>query len=85
MVGTMSAIDILFQLHSFLIHVYIFTFSFISFEISALLFCYLYEKCIVILLGLQHILVFFNLKIILYRLKFGLFLYFARLVNLLAD
>ena len=54
----MSAIDVLFQSHSFF-NKDIFTFSLITFDISVLFLCYLYEKCIVILPGLQHILFFY--------------------------
>ena len=46
--GAMSAIDVLFQSHSFL---NIFVLSLISFDISVLFICYLYEKCIVSLPG----------------------------------
>ena len=56
--GAMSAIDALFQSHSFFNTDHIFTISLIIFDISVLFLCYLYEKCIVSLLGLQHILLF---------------------------
>ena len=49
--GAMSAIDILFQSHMIVL-----TFSLITFDISVLFICYLYEKCIVSLPGLQLIL-----------------------------
>ena len=52
----MSAIDVLFQSHSFFNTDHIFTFSLISFDISVLFLCYLYKRCIVSLPGLQHIL-----------------------------
>ena len=82
MVGWYYAIDVLFQLHIFLIQI-IFTFSLITFDISVLFICYLYEKCIVSLPGLQHIL-FFSFKSNCSDLNLFMF-YFAGLVNLLAD
>ena len=51
--GAMSAIDVLFQSHSFNTD-HIFTFSLITFDISVSFLCYLYKKCIVSLPGLQH-------------------------------
>ena len=44
--GAMSATDVLFQSLSFNTD-HIFTFSLITFDISILFLCYLYEKCIV--------------------------------------
>ena len=49
--GAMSAIDILFQSHSFLIETIIFIMSLITFYISVLFTCYLYEKSFVSLPG----------------------------------
>ena len=49
--GAMSAIDIIFQSHSVLIQTIIFITSLITFYISVLFICYLYEKCFVSLPG----------------------------------
>ena len=54
----MSAIDVLFQSHNFFNTDHIFNFSLTTFDISGLFLCYLCEKCIVSLQGLQHILFF---------------------------
>ena len=48
------------------------SFSLISFDISVSFLCYLYEKCIVCLPGLQHIL-FFSFKSNCNDLNFGCF------------
>ena len=51
--GAMSAIDVLFQLQCFNTD-YIFTFSLITFDISVLFLCYLYEKQLVLFLVLNQ-------------------------------
>ena len=48
MVGWYYAIDVLFQLHTFLIQI-IFTFSLTTFDISVLVICYLYVHCFLVL------------------------------------
>ena len=62
-----------FSIAYFLNTYHIFTFSLTTFDISVLFSCYLYEKCIVSLPGLQHIL-FFSFKSNCNDLKLGFIL-----------